>query len=137
MNDRTQSHRVRSSLVSHQADWTRLLETDRTLSLSVRWSTVSIHARPDVSSHTGPDATSVRSTILSNTVFLNYTGRVRCGDRTRPVTEFVAKYQTCPVTIPDTSNHSITSATNSFSTLSSSPLLKCANHQVYLLVHMC
>ena len=28
-------------------------------------------------------------------------------------------------------------ATNSISLLTSSPLLKCANHQVYHLVHMC
>ena len=69
--------------------------------------------------------------------FLIHTEHVRCGDRTRPVAEFIAKYQTCSVTIPDASGHSITSATNSSSTLSSSPLLKCANHQVYHLVHMC
>ena len=30
-----------------------------------------------------------------------------------PVVEFVAKYRTCSVTIPDVSGHSITSATNS------------------------
>ena len=68
---------------------------------------------------------------------LIHTGHVRCGDRTRPVAEFVAKYRTCPVIIPDASGHSVTSATNSFSTQSPSPLLKCANHQVYHLVHMC
>ena len=67
-------------------------------------------------------------------------GRVRSTHRThpvRPVAKYVAKYRTCPVTIPDAFGHSVTSATNSFSPLTSSPLLKCANHQVYHLVHMC
>ena len=102
----------------------------QTLRLSVRLSTVSILARPNTSDDTGPDAASVRSIILPYTAFSN-------SHRTCPVAEFIAKYRTCPVTIPDASSHSVTSATNSSLTLSSSPLLKCANHQVYHLVHMC
>ena len=36
-----------------------------------------------------------------------------------------------------TSSHCISSETNPLSSLSPSPLLKCVNHQVYHLVHMC
>ena len=81
---------------------------------SVQWSTVSIVARPDMSGDTGPDAASVRSTALPKLCLLIHTGRVRCGDRMRPVAEYIAKYRTCPVTIPDASGHSVTCATNSF-----------------------
>ena len=42
--------------------------------------------RPDASDHTGPDSPSVRSIIALKTQdLLVHTGRVRCGDRTRPV----------------------------------------------------
>ena len=63
------------------------------------------------------------------------TGRVRYEYWTRPVMS--GRYRMCPILTLDTSCHPVTSAFNSFSTLSSLPLLKCANHQVYHLVHMC
>ena len=63
------------------------------------------------------------------------TGRIRYGYRTRPVTS--GRYRTLPVLTSDASGHPVNSAFNSFSTQSSLPLLKCAKHQVYHLVHMC
>ena len=47
-------------------------------------------------------------------------------------------FNTCPSQskIAEESGHPVTSATNSFSTPTSPPLLKRANHQVYYLVHV-